>query len=92
MPSFEERYEAMRRETFEHEKVQQFLLENNQVITKEMVELSLPKLYEFITQATGCCGCGQYEKLYKFITRVCAKAYLLHVTSLILRMNHVSKS
>lgn len=58
MPSFEERFEAMRRATIEHPKVQQFLQEHEQQVTKEMVDISLPKLYEYINQATTCCGCG----------------------------------
>ncbi|MEK4230287.1 primosomal protein DnaI [Solibacillus sp. FSL H8-0538] len=58
IPSFQERYEAMRRDTLENEKVQKFLAENDQIVNKEMVERSLPKLYEYTTQATDCCGCG----------------------------------
>lgn len=58
MPSFEERFETMRRETVEHPKVQQFLKEHEQQVTKEMVDISLPKLYEYINQSTTCCGCG----------------------------------
>lgn len=58
MPSFEERFETMRRETVEHPKVQQFLKEHEQQVTKEMVGISLPKLYEYINQSTTCCGCG----------------------------------
>lgn len=51
----------MRRETLENEAVQQFFLENNQRVNTEMVERSLPKLYEFISQARTCCGCGNTE-------------------------------
>lgn len=58
MPSFEERFETMRRETVEHPKIQQFLKEHEQQVTKEMVDISLPKLYEYINQSTTCCGCG----------------------------------
>ena len=53
MPSFEERFEKMRRDTIEHPKVQQFLKEHEQEVTKEMVEISLPKLFGYINQSTS---------------------------------------
>lgn len=58
IPSFQERYEKMRKETYEHPAVQKFFAENSNVVNTEMVERSLPKLYEFVTQSQGCCGCG----------------------------------
>lgn len=52
----------MRKETLENADVQQFFAENSQVITTEMVERSMAKLYEFVTQSKGCCGCGDTEQ------------------------------
>lgn len=51
----------MRRDTLENEDVQNFFAENSQVVNSEMVERSLPKLYEFATQSKQCCGCGDTE-------------------------------
>ena len=86
MPSFEERYEAMRRETIEHRKVYNNFYQNMiNDVTKEMVELSLPKLYEFITQSTSCCGCGNTKNVQIYYKGLC-RSYLLHEASLILRM------
>ena len=56
MPSFQERYEQTRRQTLEHPLVQQFLAEHDEQVNKEMVERGLPKLFEYVGQATTCCG------------------------------------
>lgn len=57
MPSFQERYEAMRREILEHPRVQAFLAENAEELSYDAIERNLPKLHEFISQSTECCGC-----------------------------------
>ena len=56
VPSFQERYEQTRRETLEHPLVQKFLAEHDQQVNKDMVERGLPKLLEYVGQATTCCG------------------------------------
>ncbi len=76
MPSFEERFEKMRRDTIEHPKVQQFLKEHEDQVTKEMVDISLPKLYEFINQATGCCGCGDTKSCNNLLQGYVPKLYI----------------
>lgn len=76
MPSFEERLEKMRRETIEHPKVQEFLREHEQQVTKEMVEISLPKLYEFISQSTSCCGCGDTKKCTNLLQGFLPKLFI----------------
>ncbi|MEG0440008.1 MAG: primosomal protein DnaI [Solibacillus sp.] len=81
MPSFEARFEEMRRETVEHPKVQQFLLEHNQQLTKQMIDISLPKLYEYISQDTECCGCGD--------TRNCTNLLKGHVPKLYTTYNAI---
>ncbi len=57
MPSFQERYEAMRKEILEHSRVQTFLAEHAEELSCEAIERNLPKLHEFISQSTECCGC-----------------------------------
>lgn len=76
MPSFEERYESIRRETIEHPKVQEFLREHEQQVTKEMVELSLPKLLEYIQQTTTCCGCGDTKKCTNLLKGFVPKLFI----------------
>ena len=62
VPSFQERYEKMRKETLENKDVQKFFLENSQVVNTEMVERSMPKLYEYVSQSKTCCKCGDTEQ------------------------------
>ena len=50
IPSFQERYDAMRREILENKEVQKFLAENNTVVTKEMIEKRLKHTIETTTQ------------------------------------------
>ncbi|MFJ8516073.1 primosomal protein DnaI [Lysinibacillus xylanilyticus] len=57
VPSFQERYEAMRREILENPRVQEFLAEHADELSYESIERNLPKLHEFISQSTVCCGC-----------------------------------
>lgn len=76
MPSFEERFAAMRRETIEHPKVQQFLRDHEQQVTKEMVEISLPKLHEYITQSTSCCGCGNTNQCTNLLQGYIPKLFI----------------
>lgn len=61
VPSFQEKYEKMRKETLENPDIQRFFAENSTVVNTEMVERSMPKLYEFASQAKTCCGCGNTE-------------------------------
>lgn len=86
MPSFEERFEKMRRETIEHPKVQQFLKEHEDQVTKEMVDISLPKLYEYINQATSCCGCGNTKSCTNLL-----KGYVptLYITRNVIDISYV---
>ncbi|KOS67676.1 primosomal protein DnaI [Lysinibacillus contaminans] len=57
VPSFKERYEAMRREILENPRVQAFLAEHMEELSYDAIERNLPKLQEFINQSTECCGC-----------------------------------
>ncbi|WP_431030523.1 primosomal protein DnaI [Lysinibacillus sp. LZ02] len=54
IPSFQERYEAMRKEILNNKQVQKFVMENE--ITSSVIDRSLSKLDEFISQTSTCCG------------------------------------
>ena len=45
----------MKKEILENELVQKFLAENDSLVTTDMVERSLTKLYEYISQTQTCC-------------------------------------
>lgn len=54
---FTERYEAIRKETLSHPDVVTFLKKNSSLISEEIIEKSLMKLYEFSTQSRDCSDC-----------------------------------
>ncbi|WP_445480842.1 primosomal protein DnaI [Lysinibacillus irui] len=67
VPSFQERYEAMRREILEHPQVQEFLAQHADELNYENIERNLPKLHEFISQSTECCGCDNTEHCTNYL-------------------------
>ncbi|MDM5249709.1 primosomal protein DnaI [Lysinibacillus sp. G4S2] len=67
VPSFQERYEAMRREILENPRVQEFLTEHASELSYETIERNLPKLHEFISQSTTCCGCDNTESCTNYL-------------------------
>ncbi|WP_267897057.1 primosomal protein DnaI [Lysinibacillus yapensis] len=67
IPSFQERYDKMRREILENEQVQRFLQDNDHVVNREMVERGLPTLYEFISQNSTCCGCDNTDHCTNYL-------------------------
>ncbi|MDP1391910.1 primosomal protein DnaI [Lysinibacillus capsici] len=67
VPSFQERYEAMRREILEHPHVQGFLAQHADELNYDNVERNLPKLHEFISQSTECCGCDNTEHCTNYL-------------------------
>ncbi|KMN39187.1 primosomal protein DnaI [Lysinibacillus sp. AR18-8] len=67
VPSFQERYEAMRREILEHPHVQEFLAQHADELNYDNVERNLPKLHEFISQSTECCGCDNTEHCTNYL-------------------------
>jgi len=67
MPSFQERYEKMRKEILENEKVQKFLEEHDTLVNKDMVERGLPTLYEYISQNSSCCGCDNTDHCTNYL-------------------------
>ena len=48
----------MRKEILQHEKIQKFLQEHAERIDDQMIDRSLAKLHEYISQSTDCCKCG----------------------------------
>ncbi|WP_256451378.1 primosomal protein DnaI [Lysinibacillus sp. ACHW1.5] len=67
VPSFQERYEAMRREILEHPHVLEFLAQHADELNYDNVERNLPKLHEFISQSTECCGCDNTEHCTNYL-------------------------
>lgn len=47
----------MRKEILEHPRVQAFLTEHMEELSYDAIERNLPKLHEYISQSTECCGC-----------------------------------
>ena len=58
---FQKRYEVLKKELLEDEQIHEFLHKNSSVITSEMVEKSLGKLYEFSTQSKKCDQCPSLD-------------------------------
>ncbi|WP_110927183.1 primosomal protein DnaI [Bacillus massiliglaciei] len=54
---FQNRYERLKQEIFQDEEIREFLNEHSSAITKEMVDKSMGKLYEFTTQSKKCADC-----------------------------------
>ncbi|WP_274381822.1 primosomal protein DnaI [Lysinibacillus cavernae] len=67
VPSFQERYEAMRREILENPRVQEFLARHADELNYDNIERNLPKLHEFISQSTECCGCDNTEHCTNYL-------------------------
>lgn len=70
----------MKREILENEKVQQFLAENDHRVTREMVERSLPKLNEYISQEKGCCKAESTECCTNYLKGFVPKLYIVRGT------------
>jgi len=59
--NFQQRYEKMREDTLKHPDVRSFLLNHKNEVTKEMVDKSLTKLYEYSNQSKECQGCPSLD-------------------------------
>ena len=57
----------MRREILENPRVQEFLTEHANELSYETIERNLPKLHEFISQSTTCCGCDNTESCTNYL-------------------------
>ncbi|WP_153127445.1 primosomal protein DnaI [Peribacillus tepidiphilus] len=58
---FNERYNAIRKEILEDENIHRFLNSHSSTVTKEMVDRSLVKLYEYSSQSKNCDKCPSLE-------------------------------
>ena len=58
VPSFQQRYEEVKRTILANQDVQEFLKAHENVLTEDVIERSLPALQEFTNQAHQCCGSG----------------------------------
>lgn len=57
---FQDTFKKMRQEVRSHPKIVSFLEENKNVITDEMIDNSLGKLYEYIEQSVNCEDCPSF--------------------------------
>jgi primosomal protein DnaI len=55
--NFQARYEALRQQVMNDKRVKEFLEKNAEHITREMLDQSMTKLYEFTNQSKGCEDC-----------------------------------
>lgn len=60
-PSFANRMEEMKKEVLENRVIQEFLQENEAVVTPVVLDSSMSKLYEYIEQTHDCKGCPNVE-------------------------------
>lgn len=58
---FDQRYEHLKNEILNDEQIRFFLNENSSRVTKEMIEKSLMKLYEFSSQSKNCGKCPSLD-------------------------------
>ncbi|RIW29728.1 primosomal protein DnaI [Bacillus salacetis] len=66
--AFKERYEKMRREILQDDYVKHFLEHNQGNVTRTMIDNSMVKLYEYISQSKQCVDCpslGQCRNMMK---------------------------
>ncbi len=54
---FQQRYEQLKKEILSHKEVREFLRKHENEVTKEMIDRSLMKLYEFVEQSKNCGQC-----------------------------------
>ncbi|WP_423407619.1 primosomal protein DnaI [Heyndrickxia sp. MSNUG] len=65
--NFQTRYEAIKQKVMQDHHVKQFLDENADRVTREMLDGSMSKLYEFTTQSKGCDDCPTLESCKNMI-------------------------
>ncbi|MEH7074791.1 primosomal protein DnaI [Neobacillus drentensis] len=59
--NFQKRYEEMRRATLENPDIIEFIGKNQDVLTKEIIDKSLVKLYEYTNQSKECEKCESLD-------------------------------
>lgn len=66
-PEFTTRLNDMKKEVLEDQRVQRFLDENASQMNKEIVDRSLSKLYEFISQSHNCEACPTLDECKNYM-------------------------
>lgn len=64
---FQKRFTMIRQEIMSHPDVRAFLLEHQEEISGPMIDRSLGKLYEFVSQSRGCKECPSLEQCKNII-------------------------
>lgn len=64
---FQKRFTMIRQEVMSHPDVRAFLLEHQDEISGPMIDRSLGKLYEFVSQSRGCKECPSLEQCKNII-------------------------
>lgn len=57
----------MRKEILQHKQIQKFLQDHAERIDDQMIDRSLAKLHEFVSQSTECCKCGSTAKCTNYL-------------------------
>jgi primosomal protein DnaI len=66
VPKFKERYEALKDEVLNEPYVRSFIAANPELTEKD-IEKSLPKLFEYMSQARDCNKCGSLEQCHNMM-------------------------
>lgn len=59
--NFQERYERQKRQVMQHPDIREFIIKHSDILTSQMIERNLSKLYEYSTQCTECSECPSLE-------------------------------
>lgn len=82
-PNFMAKFEEIRQRTLQDERLQTFFNEHKEHLTDEMIDTALPKLFDYLSQSTTCCGCGSVEKctnpVQGFIPKLQLSSYAIEV-------------
>lgn len=68
IPSFQERYDKMKKDVLEHPDIQKLISENNFEVTDEFVQRNLPTFHEYINQSHTCCGAQGTGKCTNYLS------------------------
>lgn len=76
--SFQQNYDQLRGDVFNHPYVKQFIEQNREQVTEKIIEKNLMKLYEFTTQSLGCDKCKSLESCCNLMAGYEPTLYLNH--------------
>ena len=66
-PEFTSRLDELQKEVLEEPSIQAFIEENAEVVSKQVVNRSLSKLYEYKTQSHDCKSCPSLDECANFM-------------------------